>query len=638
MIVAKLYKSTYLNEGKESEGKKSEVDEAAECLSHVRDAIKWRRDANYDLMWSKLVKLYGSKYDYPELNGYQDVVAPNMLFSTVNVIVPGISVNYPKISVTARKESDNDRASVVETVANYQWQHGKVHEQFRLAVKDFVIIGHGWCKTTWSFEEGEREWTDQGWQDEAQSRLAQLEQALQQAQNAGQSLNGFPTADQVIASIPKMESFIKADAAVVERVSPFDMFIDPDATNLDNARWIAERRFVPIEKAQQNEDWDPKVRKALMGRSMREAKSTHEDILFDGERRGSDPGFAIVWEYYDLIDETVCTFAEDSEGYLSKPEDIPYGFFHPYTMICNYMIPDKLYPIGDVEAVAPLQMELALTRTQMINDRKKMRRMYMYRPDEIGNDGVVALLSGDDNAMISVESNTPFGDVLAPVQTTGLNPEFYNQSSMILSDIDLVSGVSEYQRGSSPEIRRTATEASMIQDGANARSADKLSIVERSIGNIAEKVVKLTQQFLSTDQVARIVGPDGSQQWVQYTKDDLYGEWDFQVEAGSTMPQNESSRRQSAMQLMDAMSQFVGAGVVDPKKLAEHVLRMGFGIKNPEDFMMPMQPMGGQIDPATGQPVMPPAGSIPPAGMMPQGMPQQPAQPPVGVPAGMPPM
>jgi len=166
-----------------------------------------------------------------------------------------------------------------------------------------------------------------------------------------------------------------------------------------------------------------------------------------------------------------------------------------------------------------------------------------------------------------------------------------------------VSGVSEYQRGNQPEIRRTATEAAMINDGANARSADKLSIVERAIGDVAERVVKLTQEFLTSDSVARIIGPDGAAQWVQYTADDIQGEYDFTVEAGSTQPQNESSRRQAALQLMDAMAPYIGT-VVDPYKMAEYVLREGFGVKNPMDFMIPPpQPM---IDPATGQPMIDP--------------------------------
>jgi hypothetical protein len=38
-----------------------------------------------------------------------------------------------------------------------------------------------------------------------------------------------------------------------------------------------------------------------------------------------------------------------------------------------------------------------------------------------------------------------------------------------------------------PEIRRTATEAAIIQDAANARVSDKLAIVEKSIGDCGRR-------------------------------------------------------------------------------------------------------------------------------------------------------
>ena len=112
--------------------------------------------------------------------------------------------------------------------------------------------------------------------------------------------------------------------------------------------------------------------------------------------------------------------------------------------------------------------------------------------------------------LIEVEGDRPFSDVVAPIATMGLPPEFYNQTAMILDDINLVSGVSEYQRGSVTEIRRTATEAAMINDAANARSADKLAIIERAIGEVAQRVVQLAQQNLTTTQVAKIVDEDGA--------------------------------------------------------------------------------------------------------------------------------
>jgi hypothetical protein len=88
-----------------------------------------------------------------------------------------------------------------------------------------------------------------------------------------------------------------------------------------------------------------------------------------------------------------------------------------------------------------------------------------------------------------------------------------------------------------------------------------------------------------------------------------------------------------ALQMVDAMAPFVGAGVVDMAALARHVLQFGFGIKSPEAFLAgpPPQQMG------------PEQGAMPPdqGGMPPQGMPQLPPQMPQGQPmapqGGMPP-
>jgi hypothetical protein len=151
---------------------------------------------------------------------------------------------------------------------------------------------------------------------------------------------------------------------------------------------------------------------------------------------------------------------------------------------------------------------------------------------------------------------------------------------------------------------------------SNARSADKLALVEQMISEMARRTVQLAQEFLTTEQIARVVGPDGVPTWVPFDREQIEGEFDFQVEAGSTQPQNESFRRQSAMQMMDAMAPFVEMGVVDPMKLAEHVLRNGFGVKDPGMFI--------QAPPPPMMPEGPPEGQLP-AETMPPGMPPMPA-------------
>lgn len=604
---------------KKVRGKNAEKVTPKTLITKVSEAATLRDNAKYDETWSKLIKLYSNQYEYPELAAYEDVIAPNMVFSTVNVIVPSIAINYPKITVTARKQDSQGKSVVVEAAANYYWRHFNVHDEFRAVIKDFSIIGHGWLKTTWAFSEEERDLSPDEWKQQVAQAILERNLAQMQAESMGITDISFPDDQEIVSAMPTTAIEVLEDHPMVERVSPFDIFVDPTVTRLKDARWIAQRLYVPIEVAREKEEWNAEARRMLKPVALKREKV---DVLRPSEDRPKNAEHVVVWEFYDLLAETVCTFAEGCEHWLVAPDEVPFPFKHPFVMVSNYAIPEKFYPIGDVETVMPLQQELAITRTQMINDRKRFRRMYMYRPDDIGEEGVNALLSSDDNALIEVEGDRPFSDVVAPIATMGLPPEFYNQTAMILDDINLVSGVSEYQRGSVTEIRRTATEAAMINDAANARSADKLAIIERAIGEVAQRVVQLAQQNLTTTQVAKIVDEDGATNWVQFDREDIEGEFDFEVEAGSTQPQNETFRRQSALQLMDTMAGFIQAGVVDPRKLAEHVLKNGFGVKNPEQFLAaPPQAapagLGAGPMPAEGMPSemmggMPPEGGLPP--------------------------
>jgi len=195
------------------------------------------------------------------------------------------------------------------------------------------------------------------------------------------------------------------------------------------------------------------------------------------------------------------------------------------------------------------------------------------------------LESDYDNVLVPVMSDEPLTNVVAPFPAVITPPEFYNQSELIQGDVEQITGVSEYQRGALPEIRRTATEAAIMQDAANARAADKLATIEGAIQEVASRMVALAQQYMTGEQVARLTGSDGVPMWITFDRDYISGEFDFEVEAGSTAPNNESFRRQMALQMVDAMAPFASAGVVNVERLAAHVLQFGFGIKNPVEFI-----------------------------------------------------
>jgi hypothetical protein len=382
-------------------------------------------------------------------------------------------------------------------------------------------------------------------------------------------------------------------------------------------KWIAQRvrRALP----------DVKKDKRYNSVARNEASPSHySKYAQDGyaPRRSNDPNdsYVEIWEWYDIDRNTMSVFCDGSDKFLINPTEIPFKFGHPFVMIRNYDVPEYFYPMGELEAIEPLQQELNATRTQMMNHRKRFSRKWLYKESAFDADGRAALESDEDNVMVPVISEESISNVVGPMPAVISPPEFYNQSNLISSDIDRVSGVSEYMRGGLPEIRRTATEAGIIQDNANARASEKLAIVELSIAEIAKRLVILAQQYMTGEQAVRISGQEAEPLWLEFDRDYIQGEFDFEVEGGSTQPVNESFRRQMAMQVVDAMAPFASAGIIDMPKLASFVLQQGFGIRSGASFIIQPQMPAQQITP---QGTLPPEAMMPPEGMMPEGMPPQ---------------
>ena len=529
--------------------RKSNSDILASYRKHLDASKKWRKDEGYDAVWRRLLDLYkGKHYDY-----YTDTdrLLINMVFATVNVISPSISVNFPKITVNAVNPDNAAQAVVAEAVSNYWWKYRNIREEFRRAVKDMLIFGHGWMKVGYRFVEEERVGID--------------------TEVSDSDMNGAPSPNTIVLQ----------DSPFAERVSPFDVFVDCDATSMHDIKWIAQRIRRPLADVHNDKRYAKAAREAVQLMAVsRYADDPSRKKVYD-----KTYGYAEIWEYYDVANKVMCVFAEGGDTFLVKPMAMPYAFGHPFVMLRNYDVPDAFYPIGDLEQIEPLQRELNETRTQMMNHRKRYARKYLYKESAFDQFGRTALESDEDNVMVPVSSDESLGEVVAPFPALINPPEFYDQSNLITNDIDRVSGVTELMRGGQSEIRRTATEAGLIQDASNARVADKLAIVEHSISEVARRMLMVTRQFMTGEQVARVIGKDGEPIWVTFDRDYLEGDFDFEVVGGSTQPQNESFRRQMALQMVDAMAPFASAGIVNMQELAAYVLQFGFGVKNPEKFV-----------------------------------------------------
>ena len=207
--------------------KKTRLEILDESQERVRKCEQWRESEGLDRTWRRLNDLYRGKHWPSTLVNNQDLIAVNLAFSTVNVIAPSVAVNYPKVVVQANNPEDKDRAVFVEAVVNHLWKHHDFRSPFRRAVKDFLVFGHGWLKVGWKFVEQEQAVSET-------ERETLIDQAIMEADAFAMEemdmAGDLPSNDDIIANIPSTIMRVVEDQPFVERVSPFDVFVDQEAT------------------------------------------------------------------------------------------------------------------------------------------------------------------------------------------------------------------------------------------------------------------------------------------------------------------------------------------------------------------------------------------------------------------------
>ncbi|WP_395160869.1 proline-rich domain-containing protein [Ilumatobacter sp.] len=599
----------------------------------LKRSKRWRSNGeqNYERSWKRFIDLYRGQH-YDRKSG-TDQLTVNMIFATLNVMAPAVAIRNPKFNVNARNVDSAPQAIITEEVLNYIWRSNHFQQDFRLSINDWLTIGHGWLKVGYTFQKPPEE--------------KKTEPPTDTAQDGDGADEGVDDREDVPGNV-ETELIVQQDdeRPFMERISPFDMFVDPDCRHPKEMRWVAQRTWRPVQDVKVDSRYVAAARKNVSGTSRSSRDVGNESGGGDGRDSGEKPdagalSYVEVIEFYDIKRNKVSTFSvfrtEDTskEAFLIKPTKMPYAFGHPFVMLRNYEVPDHFYPMGDVQQIESLQIELNETRNQMFNFRKKYRRAHLYSKDLFDREGVQALESDEDNVMIPVLGDGNPSSALAPVVPSITPPEFFDQSAMISNDIDRISGVSDYQRGAQTSIKRTATEAGMIQDAANARAQDRLGKVETILAQCGERIVALMQQYVTGDQVARIVTIP-VRGWINYNNDKIQGKFDFEVVGGSTEPQNESTRRQAALQAVDMSVPFMGEGVVNTPALYMKLLRDGLGFKDAERYVKMQEPQApppgmDQQGQKQGMHEMPDGSMMPdsemqqgpPQGMPPQGMPPQ---------------
>jgi len=454
--------------GYPAEVKKSHGDEVRKARDLLAAGQEFRQERQK--AWKKSTRQYeGKHWSVTQLQDTTaDLTVVNVSFGTVNTILPNITGQEPHFSVQPfSAEATETNASKQESFLNRLWRHQPVgaQEALRGATFDQVVKGDGYMKVTWSILERVRGAADQ---------------------------------------------LVEYAEVKVDKVSPWDIWIDQYADSMNDARWIAHRVWFTREQVEADDRF--KIPKDF---SFTDRRDSEEDGGIDHANANQPDGEEHQWvemiEFYDIFNETLLTFPKNS----GSPTDLPWqavdGITCPIVQIGGYQLDFSPYHMSDLEQIHGLQQELNKTRSELMTHRRRNVAKNFVKIEALTEEAKDAMMSPTVGEFIPLKTDQPLESIVRPMQLAPIASENYASSSQIQDDIREITGVTEYQRGTAPDITRTATEASMMDASANAKLQAKLSRVEeasRRAGVLILGIAAAVYPQTDVDEMAMWIGGD----------------------------------------------------------------------------------------------------------------------------------
>ena len=567
----------------------------------------------------------------------------NLVLPHMNVMLASIVARDPKhlAEPVGGDELAEEAARTAEGVVSYFWRRTGGTDALLDATQDTLLIGNGFMKSGWLEEVRDAEEDDLEWQVYQEERLRLIgELGLDDEEDLEDG--EFDDPPQVV----------ETDEPYLEYVSPYDIFVPPNANRMETTPWVAHRVTLPLDEIKANDLFDPSVEvnedglgtgTLSAGDEVAEWKRQHKDEL-GWEQTDRALKTATLFEFYDMRARRMMVFQLGADEPLYD-DALPFDHrYPPFIHMVNYRPNGSTFwGFGDLENVARVQALFnEMVSLQMDNARRSGAK-YLVHEDSWTDDLKAGLEEDTPEVVVKVKApnGVPLAEVIQAVQREGLSGDVYAAKDELEEHIRKILGINDFQAGGVGADRMSATAAAVVDGIASLRAQDKIASVERAASRAGMHLLLLCQQFLDEERVVRIVTPEGVQ-WPEVSRDHIRGEYLVTIEGGSTQAVNPQTREQRGMRTLGEVLPLIEQSGMDPMPLLRQGLAdLGY---DPDLVLKPapqpepqpgMEPGmeealppelaammgGGPQAPAGGEmpPEMPADVGGPPAGMLAQG-------------------
>jgi hypothetical protein len=398
-----------------------------------------------------------------------------------------------------------------------------------------------------------------------------------------------------------------------------NLVIDPDATSLEGAKWIARRRVQPVWEAERRFQLPAGTLKATSesGNRAAEVDSDPTGVANYLRQRGQTQDLITYWDVFSKtgvggrLSTVDASYQQELDyygdyAYLAVsnahdwPLNVPDGLWDleatqarqtiaerlrwhtpfwadgtwPCSVLGFHHVPNDPWPLSHLSPGMGELMFLNWAYSLMTGKLRITFRDFIVFLEECGEDVKRAVLHGADMEAIAIKGsqNKPITDLVSFLQHPPFNTDIFNVLDRVAEQFDKRVGLNELLYGQSSKQYRSAAEAEVKQAGSNIRPDDMAVKVEDWMAEAARKEAIASRWHLSGQDVLPILGPFGADLWNRLVVPTdpttiLYG-LDYRIESGSVRKPNREKQAQNAKDaLTTLLPMFQGlaqGGFVDP--------------------------------------------------------------------------
>lgn len=480
----------------------------------------------------------------------------HVVYSVIASLLPQIYAKNPDISATPSESTSQERYAAVKNFARtlevvlsrLLVKEAKLKRRAKACVRSAMTTSVGWAKVSYQ-KDVRRDAQIEARMNDAQDNLQRIQasiQKLEDPQAMGTELDAErERLTNMLAALEAQVEKVIAEGLVVDHVLSEDVIIlDECVRGFDGyaqASAIAHRI------------WYSKSRyESTFGTTPEKAKVYQAPNGDDKEIRDAkaEP-FYCVFEVWSKDENTVYTLTQGCEQYVRAPfQPVKLGrHWYPFFPLGFNLVDGQFYPLSDVELLEKLSDEYNETRDALKEHREDSMPVRVVRaggnltPEDVEK---IQKRKGREIVAISGAGGKPLAEDMEEFPSIPINPNVYDVMP-IRSDIEMVSGASDATQGSVLKAK-TATEAEILREGLQSRTAERQDAIEDWIQAMAQYAAEIVLQELTEPQVKRIAGPQAV--WPQMPRDEIFDLVDIEIRAGSTGRPNRLAEREQWVKLM----------------------------------------------------------------------------------------